>query len=252
MIKKIGQQTLMLGNSIELLPQLGGFDHLISDPPYEQRFHNSLNKKRKLRTDGREEFKDVPFEGIDKIRDSFISLSKSILSKWFIVFCSIEGTGKWAESIDASEIKFKKSCVWVKPDSTPQLNGQCPATGVECFITAWAGTGVSKWNGGGKRGVYTHLVNSKERYGKHPTEKPISLMSEIINDFVSQGETVVDPFMGSGTTLISAHRMGVSATGIEMNPDYFDVAVERLEREYKQISFFQTLSTKPKQEKLSL
>ena len=77
-------------------------------------------------------------------------------------------------------------------------------------------------------------------------------MSEIIRDFVQPEETILDPFMGSGTTLISAHRMGLSATGIEKNPDYFDVAVERLKREETQSSLFQVHYIKPVQEKMKL
>ena len=253
MIKKIGNQTLILGDSMEILPELDNFDHLISDPPYEQSFHNSKNKsKAHLRKDGGADLKGLDFKGIDDIRETFIELSSKIVSKWFIVFCSIEGTAYWAKAIENSSMKMKKSCVWVKPDSAPQLNGRNPATGAECFVTAWAGKGHSTWNSGGKRGVYTHYVNPSDRDGRHPTEKPHRLLSEIIRDFVKPQETILDPFMGSGTTLISAQRMGLSATGIEINPNYFDVAVERLNREETQSSLFQVHYIKPVQEKLIL
>jgi site-specific DNA-methyltransferase (adenine-specific) len=260
MIKKIANQTLILGNSLEIMPELDHFDHLISDPPYEQRMHdskssqvNSPNKDhRGLRTDGRRELQALDFNGIDNIRHEFIKLSSQIVLKWFIVFCTVQGTAYWAEAINESQMKYKRACAWVKPDCTPQLNGQCPAQGFECFVTAWCGQGHSKWNSGGKRGVYTHFVNPSDRDGRHPTEKPHRLMSEIIRDFVQPEDIILDPFMGSGTTLISAHRMGLSATGIEMNPDYFDVAVERLKREETQSSLFQVHYIKPKQEKMKL
>ena len=259
MIKKIGKQTLILGNSLEIMPTIGSFGHLISDPPYEQRMHDikaSFNKmgknKRGMRIDGRNELKDLDFEGIDEIREEFINLCVQIVSKWFIVFCTVEGTAYWAEAINDSEMKYKRACAWVKPDATPQLNGQNPAQGFECFIVAWNGKGHSYWNSGGKRGVYTHFVNPKDRDHRHPTEKPHRLMSEIIRDFVRPEDTILDPFMGSGTTLLSAQRMGVEATGIEKNQDYFDVAVERLKREETQVSMFQVQYIKPVQEKLIL
>ena len=252
MITKIGDQTLILGNSLEVMPTLGMFDHLISDPPYEQRLHDSKSKKRKLRSDQGNELLQLNFKGIDEIRDEFVFISSQIVSKWFIVFCTVEGTTLWADAINESQMKYKRACAWIKPDSTPQLNGQCPAQGFECFVTAWCGQGHSIWNSGGKRGVYTHLVNSNDRDGRHPTEKPHRLMSEIIKDFVKPEETIIDPFMGSGTTLLSAHRMGVSATGIEKNKDYYEVAVERLKREYTQSSLFQVQYIKPVQEKLTL
>lgn len=252
MIKKIANQTLILANSLEIMPELDGFDHLISDPPYEQRMHDSKAKDRILRNDQGKELQKLDFKGIDEVRERFVYLSSQIVSKWFIVFCTVEGTAYWAEAINDSQMKYKRACAWVKPDSTPQLNGQCPAQGFECFVTAWCGQGHSKWNSGGKRGVYTHYVNASDRDGRHPTEKPHRLMSEIIRDFVQPEETILDPFMGSGTTLISAHRMGLSATGIEKNPDYFDVAVERLKREETQSSLFQVHYIKPVQEKMKL
>jgi site-specific DNA-methyltransferase (adenine-specific) len=248
----IGKQTLILGDSLEVMPKLGMFDHLISDPPYEQRMHisNQKNSQRNLRKDKGNNFKKIDFLAIDDIREEFIRLATKTVAKWFIVFCTVEGTAYWADGINKSQMKYKRACAWVKPDSTPQLNGQSPAQGFECFITAWNGESHSKWNSGGKRGVYTHLVNSKDRDGRHPTEKPHKLMSEIIKDFVKPEETIIDPFMGSGTTLISAQRMGLSATGIEINPDYFDVAVERLKREEKQINLFQVNYMKPVQAKM--
>ncbi|MGL5736613.1 MAG: DNA-methyltransferase, partial [Beijerinckiaceae bacterium] len=147
----------------------------------------------------------------------------------FLAFCTVEGTWEWAQAVNASPMKYKRACAWVKPDSTPQLNGQGPAQGYECFVTAWAGTGHAKWNAGGKRGVYTHLVNNPDRTGLHPTEKPVSLMAEILTDFTNEGQLIADPFMGSGTTGVAAVRMGRRFIGIEKDPRYFDLACKRIE-----------------------
>lgn len=135
-------------------------------------------------------------------------------------------------------MKYKRACAWVKPDSTPQLNGQGPAQGYECFVCAWAGTGHAKWNAGGKRGVYTHCVNGPERDGRHPTEKPRRLMAELVADFTLPEQTILDPFMGSGTTGIAAVQAGRNFIGVEMNPDYFDIACERIERAQRQGDLF--------------
>lgn len=63
-------------------------------------------------------------------------------------------------------------------------------------------------------------------------------MQEIISDFVAKGDTILDPFMGSGTTLVAAQKMGFSAVGIEMNPDYFDVACQRVYESTRQGDLF--------------
>ena len=160
--ERIGNQVLYLTDGLSLASSLENkwIDHIITDPPYEQSLHDSKNSaSKRLRTDGRDELKKLDFDGIDEIRDRFVSVAERITKGWFISFCTIEGVAKWADAINESEMKYKRACIWVKPDATPQLNGQCPAQGAECFVTAWCGTGHSRWNGGGKRGVFTYLTN---------------------------------------------------------------------------------------------
>jgi site-specific DNA-methyltransferase (adenine-specific) len=213
--------------------------HIIADPPYEASLHAAKMADSALRKDSGPELKAIDFAPIDEIREAFVGLSSEICDGWFIAFCTVEGVAKWANAINPSPIKYKRACVWVKPDSTPQLNGQGPAQGAECFVAAWAGTGCARWNAGGKRGVYTHLVNNRERTGLHPTEKPRRLMSEIIADFTSPDDIICDPFMGSGTTGAAAVMSGRRFVGIEQNQTYFDVACKRLEDAQRQSSLFE-------------
>jgi len=248
----IGDCQLYLGDCLEIMPMLGKVDHVICDPPYEKHVHDSkviLAKHRVLR-DGRKPFDECNFQSIDGIRKKFLYLCEQICEGWLVSFCTIEGTALWANDINKTNIKYKRPCVWVKPDATPQFNGQCPAIGAECFITAWCGTGVSKWNSGGKRGVYTYLTNNPDRSGLHPTEKPISLMAEIIKDFTNKEETVLDPFMGSGTTGVACVKLGREFIGIELDERYFEIACKRIEEAYKQPDFFIEPPKKHKQDSL--
>lgn len=66
---------------------------------------------------------------------------------------------------------------------------------------------------------------------RHPTQKPIKLMQSIIGYFARIGGTILDPYMGAGSTLIGARRAGWSAIGMEIVKDYCDIAIERLEKE---------------------
>jgi site-specific DNA-methyltransferase (adenine-specific) len=234
----IGRATLYLGDCLEVMPSLGRVSHIICDPPYEAKLHAAKAHLSNLRKDSGPELKEIDFAAVDDIREPFVALSAEQCAGWFIAFCTVEGVAKWADAINPSPMKYKRACVWVKPDSTPQLNGQGPAQGAECFVTAWAGTGHAKWNAGGKRGVYRHLVNNPERDGRHPTEKPRRLMAEIIGDFTSPDETILDPFMGSGTTGVAAVRLGRNFIGIEKEPRYFDIARMRLEDAQRQGDFF--------------
>jgi len=236
----IGAATLYLGDCLQVLPALGRFDHAIFDPPYESLTHAAKNSKkgRKHRNDGVAELKGLDFAPIDAIRDDVVRIVGAASMGWFIAFCTPEGVRAWADSINASPLRYKRACVWVKPDSTPQLNGQGPAQGAENFVCAWAGDGFARWNAGGKRGVYTHCVNNSERQGIHPTEKPRRLMSELIADFTCRGETIIDPFMGSGTTGVAAVMADRSFVGIEQNADYFDIACRRIEDAQRQGNLF--------------
>lgn len=224
----IGNATLYLGNCLDIMPTLGVVDHVICDPPYEAITHKALDGKNTARrNDGRPASPAVDFDPIDEIREQVVAMGDQC-EGWFIAFCTPEGVWPWAQAINASPMKYKRACVWVKPDSMPQLNGQGPGAGSENFVVAWCGTGHAKWNAGGKRGVYTHLVNNPDRTGLHPTEKPVSLMTELLADFTNVGQTILDPFMGSGTTGVAAVRSGRRFIGIEQNPEYFDLACKRL------------------------
>ncbi len=171
---------------------------------------------------------------------------------WNIYFCQAEAVAAWRDAIEANGGKYKRPCIWVKPDSSPQFNGQMPAMGYENFVCEWAGQGHSRWNAGGKRGVYTHLTNQPDRDGRHPTEKPIPLMMEILADFTNHGDLICDPFMGSGTTLVAAAKMGRNAIGIELSQEYFDVACRRVEAAYRQGDLFVAPPEKPRQERLPI
>lgn len=247
--EQIGDCTLYLGGCLEVMPTLEAVDHVISDPPYEASLHASKNSLRgPVRADKGPDLRGLDFEAIDDIRAAVVDGFGARCTGWFIAFCTVEGVAKWADAINAAPIKYKRACIWVKPDSTPQLNGQGPAQGAECFVSAWCGVGHARWNSGGKRGVYTHCVNGHGRQGEHPTEKPVSLMSEILADFTNPGQTILDPFMGSGTTGVAAAKLGRRFIGIEIEPRYFDIARKRIEDAYRQADLFVPAPvTKPQQ-----
>jgi site-specific DNA-methyltransferase (adenine-specific) len=226
----IGDCRLLLGDCLEIMPTLGRVDHVFGDPPYEAIMHAAKSgASRRIRTDGRDEIKALDFESIDQIRDVVASRIAEICDGWAVIFCAPEGVGRWADTINATTAKYKRACVWIKPDSTPQLNGQGPAMGAENFVVAWCGDGYATWNAGGKRGVYTHLTNPPDRDGRHPTEKPWRLFTELLRDFTNPGQIILDPFMGSGTTGVACIKEGRRFIGIELSEKYFDVAVERMQ-----------------------
>lgn len=233
-VEIIGDATLYLGDCRDILPILA-VDHVIADPPYEDELHKAMGRIQ--RNDGREMVQDLGFGGINTSRAEIARFCVGAARGWVILFTLAEGVRAWRDDLQAAEAKWDTTCFWIKPDASPRFNGQGAARGAECFVTCWAGSGYRRWNGGGKRGVYTHCVNVG-RQGEHPTEKPVPLMMEIVGDFTRPGESICDPFMGSGTTGIACTQLARAFIGIEQDQRWFDLACRRIEQTYKQPRLF--------------
>src|SRR5690606_12281906 len=84
----------------------------------------------------------------------------------------------------------------------------------------------------------------------HPTQKPLALMRWCLKWF--EGQTILDPFMGSGTTGVACVKEGRKFIGIEIDPDYFNIACERIRKAYAQPDMFieAAKAEQPKQESL--
>jgi site-specific DNA-methyltransferase (adenine-specific)/modification methylase len=98
-----------------------------------------------------------------------------------------------------------------------------------------------RWNGMIRQG-------GEDRY--HPTQKPLTVMKWVIN-LCPKADTILDPFMGSGTTGVAAVQMGRKFIGIEREKKYFDIACERIANAYAQPSLIET-TPQPKPEQSSL
>lgn len=231
----IGNCRLLLGDCLEILPALGEVDHVITDPPYEDELHKAIGRIR--RNDGREMIQELGFDGINASRADIAAAIVAASKGWALIFTLAEGVRAWRDDLQASGAKWDTVLVWIKPDASPRFNGQGAARGFENCITVWCGKGYRSWNGGGKRGVYSHCVNVR-RDGRHPTEKPTSLMVDLVADFTQPGHTILDPFMGSGTTGIACLKLGRSFVGIECDEVHFETACERIQDAYNRPDMF--------------
>jgi len=90
------------------------------------------------------------------------------------------------------------------------------------------------------RGAIDSIVAAQmcgDSYFNHPTQKPIKLIEDLIN-YWGAPETILDPFMGSGTTLVACAKLGRKGIGIEIDPDYFEIACKRVRDAYAQPDMF--------------
>ena len=97
------------------------------------------------------------------------------------------------------------------------------------------------WTSGDLTGDYANqceLILFAHKGREHPTPKPVALMARCIHNSVNKGGTVLDPFMGSGSTGVAAIREGCHFIGIELELKYFDISCRRIEAEDSQLSIF--------------
>ncbi len=207
----IGNATLYLGDAREIVPALGGgYASVVSDPPYGMAFQSNHRKAehRAIANDHDEEL----LLWVCSLRPAHSSY----------LFC------RWD---NLQSVPKPKSCVtWVKNNwSMGDLEHEhARQTEIALF---YPGAEHSF-----PKGRPADVIKAP-RTGNdhHPTEKPVQLMMAILE--WTRG-TVLDPFMGSGTTGVAASRLGRPFIGIEIDPAYFDIACRRIEDAQRQGDMF--------------
>lgn len=142
---------------------------------------------------------------------------------------------KFAGKADSAGLPVIRCGCWVKDNPMPQMTGDRPGTGWEAILILHR-KGKMRWNGKGSPAVYHHGTSRYGYFGpsNHPTEKPVTLVAKLIHDFTDKQELVLDPFMGSGSTGVAAIQMDRKFIGIEIDPDYFNIACKRIEKAQQQ------------------
>ncbi len=227
--------TIYHGDCRDVLPHLDLVHHMITDPPYSHETHGKTWRSKKMAEQGYQKVSaahdGLGFDALDdETRRIVCWHANDLVLRWSLVFSDIEGVSTWIAAMRAANLEYVRTCMWDKIDGTPQLTGDRPAVGAEAIVMAHQ-VGRKRWNSGGKRGVYRHATNGGAKGAKpHPSTKPEPLLAELLADFTDAGELILDPFMGSGTTLVAALRLGRRAIGIETQEQYCEVAATRLQQ----------------------
>ena len=202
-------------------------DHVITDPPYEAEAHTKGRRGQKGGS-----FRETPlgFCAISEMeRDAIGGYIRTLSKRWAIVFSQVEATQRWAHTIGRD--RYVRTMVWIKDTTTPQMTGDRPGMGYECMVITHP-PGKKRWKGGVRSGVFRGPSVVKMGVANdHETQKPVSLMVELVELFTDPGDLILDPFAGSGTTGVAAIRLGRRFIGIEKDPKYAALARERLQAE---------------------
>ena len=234
----IGDATLYLGDCNALWDELSIAHHIISDPPYgDEETHKSHLSTTKLR-DGSPAGQALGFAGISQ--DECVKMTQRWVEKserWCVFTCE----WKYMHALHEAGLLVRFG-IWRKPDGAPQFTGDRPGTGWEAVaicarpVRARGGSNRKRWNGGGKHAFWSFPKGQND--SGHPTGKPLGLYEAFVSDFTDAGETILDPFMGSGTTGVACMNLGRQFIGIEIEPKYFEIACERIDQAQRQGRLF--------------
>ena len=231
--------TLIRGDCLEVLPTLNSVDVTLTDPPYGARTHEGA--RTGSGAGGGEvliTFKHLPDE-------QFVPLCLKLVEKtrrWVVMSCE----WRHAAKLEEHDVMIRLG-VWTKPNPTPQFTGDRPGTGWEA-IACLHRKGRKRWNGGGHCAVW----RCNKISGCHPTEKPLELIGKWVEQFSDPDETILDPFMGSGTTGVACVRLGRKFIGIEIEKRYFDIACKRIEKTYQDQALLDLMPVEPVEEQTEL
>jgi DNA modification methylase len=216
---QIGDATLYHGDCLEILPTLPKVDAVVTDPPYGIGADKNLRANKQhgaavapSRDYGRGDWDGKPPEqtALNLIADS---ASYSVF---------------WG----GNYFRFPPSSCWLVWDKDNGDNGYA-----DCEL-AWTNLPKAvrkfRWRW---MGMLQELAGAKKEERVHPTQKPVQLLEWCI-ELLPVGQTILDPFMGSGTTGVACANLGRKFIGIEIERKYFDIACERIAAAYAQGRLF--------------
>ena len=203
----------------------GQVDLIVTDPPYNISVKNNFHTMK-----GRQ---GIDFGEWDKNFNltSWIKPAIELLkpSGNIIIFNAWRNMGEISEELERNGCIVKEMIQWQKSNPMPRNRDRLYVTSCEFAIWATKGKG---WTFNRQRSNFENtifnypIVNGKNRL--HPTQKPVTLIEDLIKIHSNEGDIVLDPFMGSGTTAEAAINTGRKYIGFEVDENYFKSACDRL------------------------
>jgi DNA modification methylase len=215
----IGNQRLILGDCLQVMPLLGKVDAVVTDPPYGIGFPYNSHE-------------DSP-ENLQSLVDGLMPIARANSSR-IVITPGNTNVFRYppADWIGAWTWDTTTACgFWGWSQWQPiLLYGD----------DVWPGTNSK---GGPLKSDRIHFSGGEAKISHdlgqgHTCPKPLAFMVKMIGRFTLDDETVLDPFLGSGTTGVACVNLGRSFIGIELDPDYFDIAVKRITDAHRQADLF--------------
>lgn len=208
--------TIYHGDCREILPSLGKVDLVLTDPPYSMKHVDGGGF-----ASARAFYRDGALDGMCEFQ---LAEHAEVLcvAPQLVVFHSRDQVGEYASWI-LSKFGHYDLHVWFKTNAIPFVCNTWKSD-IEYIALGWTAKAHQIVPQDAKSKVY---VSSLERGALHPTQKPVGLMSKYVAVLAAESDVILDPYMGSGTTLFCAKRLGRKAIGIEIEERYCEIAANR-------------------------
>ena len=241
---------LFCGDCLQILPQFpdSSIDMVFADPPYFLSNGGITCHSGKMVLVDKGNW-DVS-RGVEenhKFNLDWLSECQRVLSENGVIWVSGTAHVIFSVGFAMQQLGFKilNDIIWFKPNASPNLSCRYFTHSTETVI--WAAKNKKSRhtfnyelmkqisNGKQMRNLWEISPSQpKEKiYGKHPTQKPLKLLERILLASTHEGDVVLDPFNGSGTTSVASLKLGRRYTGIELSEEYLELTVSRLQDELK-------------------
>lgn len=209
----------------------GSIDLILTDPPYNLSSYSTGNMKFDWRKDINNDlakWDEKEFKPED-VLDEFKRILKPTGN--IFAFCSYNLMGDWHKAFDPEFDTFQ-FFVWHKTNPVPKFRKAGFLNSCELVICCW--NKGHTWNFGKQSEMHNHLDspicmgNERIKDPNHPTQKPVKVLKHLIRIGSNEGDLVLDPFMGVGSTGVAAIELGRKFIGTEIDVDYFKAAEKRM------------------------
>lgn len=231
----LGDHRLLCGDAtdaadVERLFDGSQADIVWTDPPYGVEYQTKLSVeeavKRHRRTDGLEVANDHPVQTRELVTDALRNAPLKAGGAFYVASPSGDMETVFRAVLEEVGYQLRQQIVWVKDVFV--MGRQDYHWRHETVLYGWQEGAAHHWGGGRKQDTVWEIPRPR-RSESHPTMKPVELVARSLGNSSRPREIVYDPFMGSGTTIIAAEQLGRRAYGMDIDPRYVAVAVERWE-----------------------
>ena len=205
------------------------FDAIITDPPYNISRDNNFKTMGRVGVDFGEWDKDFDLTGWIKYCEPLLKKGGNI-----VIFNSWKNMSYIVESLEKNGFEIKDLIRWKKTNAMPRNRDRRFITDYE--VAVWAVKKGGRWTFNRLSDTYEipeilgGLTPKSEKVnGGHPTQKPVYVMKWLLERLTNEGDLILDPFMGSGSTGVACKELNRRFIGIELDENYFDISCKRLE-----------------------